>query len=156
MDKIKEVRCPFFNRNNIHVICPQKLANLRAEADASAERADATEAKNKKYEQDLLQKDQEITSLNHRIGVLDAELEKTETRLAETKVAAADGEHSKSTNDGLIRKIQLLEEELDAAEKNVKETVEKWVLSTYRHLSSSYVLADSGRLMSRRSTLSVK
>ncbi|KAI9464540.1 tropomyosin [Lactarius psammicola] len=108
MDKIKE-----------------KLANLRAEADAAVERAEAAEAKNKKYEQDLLGKDQEITSLQHRIGVLESELEKTETRLAETKVAAADGEHSKSTNDGLIRKIQLLEEELDAAEKNVKETVEK-------------------------------
>jgi tropomyosin len=36
-----------------------------------------------------------------------------------------EGEHSKSTSDNLLRKVQLLEEELDAAEKNVKETVEK-------------------------------
>lgn len=29
------------------------------------------------------------------------------------------------TSEGLSRKVQLLEEELDAAEKNVKDTVEK-------------------------------
>ncbi|KAI9440461.1 tropomyosin [Lactarius indigo] len=108
MDKIKE-----------------KLANLRAEADAAVERAEAAEAKNKTYEQALLQKDQEITSLQHRIGVLDGELEKTEGKLAETKLAAADGESSKTTSEGLVRKVQLLEEELDTAEKNVKETMEK-------------------------------
>jgi hypothetical protein len=28
-------------------------------------------------------------------------------------------------NEGLVREIQLLEEELDAVEKNVKETMEK-------------------------------
>ena len=50
--------------------------------------------------------------------------------MSESKAAAEEGETSKSTNDGLVRKIQLLEEELDAAEKNVKETVEKWVLSS--------------------------
>ena len=103
----------------------QKLAALRQEADNAVERAEHAEGQNKKYEQELLQKDQEITSLNHRIGVLDEELEKAEAKLKETKVAAMEGEHSKSTSDSLLRKVQLLEEELDAAEKNVKETVEK-------------------------------
>jgi len=129
MDKIKEVRYPSSNKNNIHILC-QKLAALRAEADTAVERAEGAESKNKKYEQDLLQKDQEITSLQHRIGVLEQELEKIEGKLSETKVAAEEGEKSKSANDGLVREIQLLEEELDAAEKNVKETVEKWVSST--------------------------
>lgn len=41
-----------------------------------------------------------------------------------------EGEHSKTTNEGLIRKIQLLEEELDSAEQNVEETVEKCVLGS--------------------------
>lgn len=45
--------------------------------------------------------------------------------MSESKAAAADGEHNKTTNEGLLRKVQLLEEELDAAEKNVKETMEK-------------------------------
>lgn len=89
------------------------------------DRAEAAEQKNKKYEQLILEKDQEITSLNHKLSVLDADLEKAESKLSESKAAAADGEHNKSTNEGLLRKVQLLEEELDAAEKNVKETMEK-------------------------------
>lgn len=80
-----------------------------------------------------MEKDQEITSLQHKLSVLDADLEKAESKLSESKAAQADGEHSKVTNEGLIRKVQLLEEELDAAEKNVKETMEKFVnLLTFR------------------------
>ena len=89
------------------------------------ERAEAAEQKNKKFEQLILEKDQEITSLNHKLSVLDADLEKTEQKLQETKVAAAEGEHDRSTSEGLQRKVTLLEEELDVAEKNVKETMEK-------------------------------
>ena len=59
------------------------------------------------------------------MSVRDADLEKAEAKLAESKAAAADGEHSRSTNDSLSRKILLLESELDTAEKNVKETVDK-------------------------------
>ena len=144
-DKRGSIRYPFFPNVKVIHSSLQKLAALRAEADVAVERAEHAEAQNKKYEQDILQKDQEITSLNHRIGVLDAELEKAEAKLKETKAAAMEGEHSKSTNDGLLRKVQLLEEELDAAEKNVKETVEKWVLVNLPSLSSSYVLLGSDR-----------
>ncbi|KAJ7576911.1 tropomyosin [Mycena floridula] len=102
-----------------------KLNSLRAEADTAITRAEEAEAKNKALEQLLLQKDQEITSYKHQISLLDGELEKSETKVAELKSAHEEGELSKSSNETLIRKIQLLEEELDAAEKNVKETVEK-------------------------------
>lgn len=101
------------------------MNSLRIEADNAVTRAEESEAKNKKYEQLILEKDQEITSLNHRLSMLDGELEKTETVLKETKALKEQGDHSQTTNDGLLRKIQLLEEELDAAEKNLKETVEK-------------------------------
>jgi tropomyosin len=106
------------------------MNSLRVEADNAVTRAEEAEAKNKKYEQALLEKDQEITSLQHRLGVLDAELEKAEAKVADSKAAQMEGEHSKMTSEGLVRKIQLLEEELDAAEKNVKETVEKCVYFT--------------------------
>jgi tropomyosin len=56
---------------------------------------------------------------------LEAENEKTEEKLKEYKASSLDSEHSKTTADTLIRKVQLLEEELDAAEKNLKETVDK-------------------------------
>jgi tropomyosin len=52
--------------------------------------------------------------------------------LAEKKLALAEAESGKATNESLNRKIALLEEELDAAEKNLKETVEKYVLSSRR------------------------
>lgn len=105
----------------------QKLTALRVEADNAVSRAEEAEAKNKKYEQSLLEKDQEITSLQHKLSILDADLEKAEAKIADSKAATEEGEHSKTANEGLTRKIQLLEEELDAAEKNVKETVEKCV-----------------------------
>jgi len=103
----------------------EKLNALRAEADANVDRAEQAEALNKKFEQEILQKDQEIISLQHKLSVIDAELEKAESKLADAKVAREEGDASKSTNENLTRKIQLLEEELDTAEKNVKETVEK-------------------------------
>lgn len=106
----------------------QRLQTLRAEADAATERAEIAEAKIKKYEQSLLEKDQEITSLQHKLGVLDGQLEVAEGKLTEAKAAKEEGELSKTTNEGLIRKIQLLEEELDAAERNAKETMEKCVV----------------------------
>ena len=46
--------------------------------------------------------------------------------LADLKGASVEGESSKATSENLQRKVQLLEEELDAAEKNVKDTVEKY------------------------------
>jgi len=102
-----------------------KMTQLRVEADNAVARAEEAETKNKKYEQIILEKDQEITSLQHKLSVMDGDLEKAETKLAELKHSSEEGETSKVTNEGLNRKIQLLEEELDAAEKNVKDTVEK-------------------------------
>ena len=52
--------------------------------------------------------------------ILEDKLEKIEAKLD-----SFEEEQSKTTKDGLARKVELLEEELDAAEKNVKETVEK-------------------------------
>ena len=103
---------------------------LRTEANNAVERAEEAEAKNKKYEQLLLEKEQEITSLQHKISVLDADLEKAEGKLTDLKSAQEDGEQSKSANEGLQRKIQLLEEELDAADKNLKEAMDKYVTSS--------------------------
>lgn len=76
-------------------------------------------------EQSLLERDHEITSLQQKLSVLDAELEKAEGKLGDAKMEKEEGDVSKSNNEGLSRKVQLLEEELDSAEKNLKETVDK-------------------------------
>jgi tropomyosin len=59
--------------------------------------------------------------------------------LAEAKASLSDAESGKTTNEGLMRKVQLLEDELDTAEKNLKETVEKYVLSPCRLCCTSSV-----------------
>lgn len=103
----------------------ERMNVLRAEADAATERAEIAEAKVKKLELELTGKEQEIVSYQHKLGVLDADLEKAESKLADAKSAGDEGANSRVTVENLTRKVQLLEEELDAAEKNVKETVEK-------------------------------
>ena len=103
------------------------MANTRAEADAAVERAEAAEKRVKVLEQELMSKDQEIISLNHRLSLLDTEVDKYEARLSEAKGMKDHAESGQLLNENLSRKVQLLEEELDAAEKNNKDTVEKYV-----------------------------
>ncbi|KAG8698497.1 hypothetical protein FRC08_005878 [Ceratobasidium sp. 394] len=102
-----------------------RMEQLRVDADTASRRAEAAEAKSKKLELELLAKEQEITSLAHRNSLLEAEVEKLEAGLKDAKAAGDAGASNLATADNLSRKVQLLEEELDAAEKNVKDTVEK-------------------------------
>jgi tropomyosin len=144
MDKIKEVQpflSPLFSTDSFS----KKLAALRAEADTAVERAEAAEDKNKKLEQLLLERDQDITSLNHKLEVLANSLDGSEEKLAATKSALEEAERGKATNDSLTRKIELLEDELDTAEKNLKETVEKCVPVSLPSLSYLICVPDSDR-----------
>ena len=59
---------------------------------------------------------------------METDLDKSEDKVRLYTIQKEEGEQSKSTAESLARKIQLLEEELDTAEKNVKETTEKYVL----------------------------
>ena len=65
--------------------------------------------------------------------------------MAKTKTALEEAEHGKATNDSLTRKIELLEDELDTAEKNLKETVEKCVPVPLLSLPCLICVSDSGR-----------
>lgn len=102
------------------------MTQLRIEADAANTRADEAELKIKGLEQKVLELEQAISSLEHKNGVLESQLDQSEVKVAELKASSSDNEHTKSTSEGLTRKVQLLEDELDAAEKNLKETVEKY------------------------------
>lgn len=70
-------------------------------------------------------KDQENASLQHKIATLEADLERAETTITESKSAKDDGETHRSVNENLNRKIALLEGELDVAEKSLRETTDK-------------------------------
>jgi len=102
-----------------------RLAQFRLQVEEADERAKGLEVKVKQLEQTLLEKEQENTSLNHRLQIAEGELDKREAQLKDAKNVGQEHETSKTTNEALSRKIQLLEEELDNAEKNLKETVER-------------------------------
>lgn len=133
------------------------MTQLRLEADNAVTRAEDAEEKLKKYDQIVLEKDQEITSMSHKISVLEAELDKVDAKLAEAKAAQDEGETLKSANENLTRKVALLEEELDAAEKNVKETMEKYVARiVFICYQLLMICSGCGKLTSRQNTLNVK
>ena len=84
---------------------------------------------------------------------MEGDLDKAESKLSESKAAQEEGETTKANAEGLQRKIQLLEEELDAAEKNAKEVVEKYVTRSYLDRASSVPLADTDYPVARDSRL---
>ena len=98
---------------------------LRLEADESAAKVEELTTKVKQLEQENLAKEQEITSLSHKNTVLETELEKLEGGLKDAKAAADESAQHGSQNESLQRKLQVLEEEAEAADKKMKETTEK-------------------------------
>ena len=79
----------------------------------------------KKAREEIISKDQEIISLNNKISLLEAEVERGEKKINELKSAKEEEESTSNTTEALQRKISLLENELDNTEKNLKETTEK-------------------------------
>jgi len=112
---------PNTNTNRIQ----EKMKSLRAEADTAIERAELAEARCKALEQEILGHQQERTSLSHKLSVLDTDLQKAEGDVHTLKSAKEETDKAVSQNDQYRRKIEMLEAELDAADKNLKETTEK-------------------------------
>ncbi|KAL4255954.1 hypothetical protein AB1N83_012384 [Pleurotus pulmonarius] len=65
------------------------------------------------------------TEADDALVVPEAELRKSEEKLWEYKQLLEGQEASTTTNEGLIRKIRLLEEDLDAAGRQLIETVDR-------------------------------
>jgi SMC interacting uncharacterized protein involved in chromosome segregation len=100
---------------------------LRLESDEAHAKVEELQAKVKTLEQENLQKEQEITSLQHKNSVLESEVEKLEDRHKESKAAADESAQHGSHNESLQRRVQLLEEEAEEHDKNLRETTEKYV-----------------------------
>ena len=105
----------------------QKMNQLRVDADESQAKAEELKAKVKTLEQDNLQKEQEITSLTHRNQLLENEVEKLETGIKEAKTLATEAGGHSAQNENLTRKLQVLEEEAESADKTLRETNEKYI-----------------------------
>ena len=100
---------------------------LRSEADESAAKAEELSGKVKGLEQENLQKEQEITSLQHRNSVLEQQVEKLDKLHGEAKAAASDSAQHGTQNETLQRRVQVLEEEAEKNDKMLRETNEKYV-----------------------------
>jgi len=109
----------------------QKMNSLRIEADENASKAEELKSKVKALEQENLQKEQEITSLSHRNQLLESEVDKLETGIKEAKAAASDSTQHSTQNEALQRRLQLLEEEAENADKTLRETNEKYDMTSY-------------------------
>ncbi|KAG0334752.1 hypothetical protein BG000_008075 [Podila horticola] len=79
----------------------------------------------KRLQDELTQKEHEITSLKNHLTRKEEELEAAENKIAEAKLNLDEGETTKTVGEGLQRKVSLLESELDSAERNLRETTEK-------------------------------
>lgn len=105
------------------------MTQLRLESEESAAKVEELQAKVKALEQENLQKEQEIISLTHKNSVLESEVEKYETQVKDLKSAASEGAQHGTQNETLTRRLQLLEEEAEQADKTLREANEKYAAS---------------------------
>lgn len=115
----------FLSLSSSSTLSLQKLTALREEVNAANARADAAEGDAKRLQDELIQKDHEITSLKNKLILNEHELERAESRIKEVKVNLDEGETTKTVGEGLAKKVDLLETELDTAGRNLRETTEK-------------------------------
>lgn len=101
------------------------MSALRIEADENAAKVEELKAKVKELEQKNLEQEQEITSLTHKHGVAQSEVEKLEAGIKDAKASADDSAQHGTQNEALQRKLQMLEEEAEEADKNLRETNDK-------------------------------
>ena len=134
----------------------KKMNALRIEADENQAKVEELQARVKSLEQEHLQKEQEITSLTHRNGLLESEVEKLESGIKDAKAISADSSQHATQNEALTRRLQLLEDEAEEADKTLRETNEKWVtlLAPLHH--TDYVVPDFVKQTSRRDTTSAR
>jgi tropomyosin, fungi type len=101
------------------------MTALRTEADTLHAENTELKAKIKTLEQESLAKEQEITSLGHRNQVLEGQVDKLEGTHKDLK-ASADQSTTHSTNaENLQRKVQVLEEEAEKTDRDLREANEK-------------------------------
>jgi tropomyosin len=106
------------------------MNQLRLDADTATAKVDELQAKIKALEQENLSKEQEITSLQHKNSVLEEQVEKLEGDVDKHKKLADEGSGSITQNETLQRRLQLLEEEAEEADKTLREANEKYVRHT--------------------------
>ena len=101
------------------------MNQLRLEADEATTKVEELQAKVKTLEQENLSKEQDITSLQHKNGLLESEVEKLDEAVKKLKDDADLGQQHGTQNETLSRRLQLLEEEAEQADKTLRDSNEK-------------------------------
>lgn len=102
------------------------MNQLRLESDENAAKVEELQQKVKALEQENLAKEQEITSLSHKNGLLESEVDKLDTSVKDLKKTSEEGQQHGTQNETLQRRLQLLEEEAEEADKTLREANEKY------------------------------
>ena len=104
------------------------MSSLRVQQEETQSKYEELQAKVKTLEQENLAKEQEITSLSHKNQLLETEVDKLETGIKEAKTSLEESGQHGTQNESLQRRLQLLEEEAEETDKNIRETNEKYDL----------------------------
>lgn len=105
-------------------IC-QKISNYRDQADQANARADSlVQQLNALQEQNSLQ-EREIYSLNNRNKQLEENLEKAQSEIERLKQGEGKEDDIRKEHEAALRKISLLETELENSDKALRETTQK-------------------------------
>lgn len=107
------------------------MAALRQEQEESAAKCEELQSKVKTLEQENLAKEQEIKSLSHNNQRLEGVVEKLEEDVQKNKDLVKEHSEHSNQNESLQRRLQLLEEEAEEADKNMRETNEKYVAPVF-------------------------
>lgn len=103
----------------------EKLTKLSTDLEDAKTTHEVLNKEKKELEAVLLSKENDISSFTHKNTQLEADVEKLEKALADAKKEALEGAQHGTTSDNLQRKVQILEEEAEVTEKQLKETIEK-------------------------------
>lgn len=139
------------------------MNSLRLEQEQTEAQCQELKAKVKHLEQENLAKEQEITSLSHKNQLLESEVEKLEAGVKQAKEEAALGTQHGTQNESLQRRLQLLEEEAEESDKQMRETNEKYVhqpcqgsMPVYVNYIAKILAIGSAKQMSRLATTSAR
>lgn len=137
------------------------MNSLRVQQEETQAKYEEHQGKVKTLEQENLAKEQEITSLSHKNQLLEIEVEKLEAALKEAKAAAEESGQHGTQNESLQRRLQLLEEEAEESDKNIRETNEKYdkvyaLLVVGNNKANALFLADYVKPTSRPATTNAK
>ncbi|KAI8640358.1 tropomyosin [Parasitella parasitica] len=103
----------------------EKIATIRIEADTANAKVEELENELKNIKQEHTQQEREIISLNNKNKQLEEDLDTAHDTIKSLRDNETEDSDHKKHHENSLRKITLLEEELEESDKALKETTKK-------------------------------